>query len=449
MLGTKEKDATRVLLNFFNSLIPVFEEFLLLFQKSSPVIHIQYESTCEILSKLLRRFVQSGEVDGKYGVALGSIDCKDVKLQLADKDIVIGDATRKALKELPPEQRRHTMLGIRSFLSTATSYLQQKLPLGNQILKQCRCLNPANRNEESTVRSIQSLASSLQPRISETGVTDEWKLFQADTQLPTYNPKERIEVFWNQVFKIQSATGEPRYQLLPIIIKSALTLGQTNADAERSLSANAQLVTHDRASLGEKTIIGLRTLREAVRFCDPIAGRPEQLEISPALKRAVKSAHASYKEQMEREKEVKLKKEEEEQRQRELSEKQQRERSKLLQKKESLAKSEEDLSQQEQLAREEVSAADELLKDAKLKLDEALGCTVISKSSVAAAKMMLETATAKQKEAMAKLDQIQEQRKAFRAKTHRLLDEILPSKQVTQKKRSSETEKEGKRVKRK
>ena len=58
------------------------------------------------------------------------------------------------------------------------------------------------------------------------------------------------------------------------------------------------------ASLGEKTIIGLRTLREAVRFCDPIAGRPEQLEISPALKRAVKSAHASYKEQMEREKEV-------------------------------------------------------------------------------------------------------------------------------------------------
>ena len=82
MLGTKEKDATRVLLNFFNSLIPVFEEFLLLFQKSSPVIHILYESTCEILSKLLRRFVQSGEVDGKYGVALGSIDCKDVKLQL-------------------------------------------------------------------------------------------------------------------------------------------------------------------------------------------------------------------------------------------------------------------------------------------------------------------------------------------------------------------------------
>ena len=37
---------------------------------------------------------------------------------------------------------------------------------------------------------------------------------------------------------------------------------------------------------------------------------------------------------------------------------------------------------------------DELLKDAKLKLDEALGCNVISKSSVAAAKMMLETATA-------------------------------------------------------
>ena len=87
-----------------------------------------------------------------------------------------------------------------------------------------------------------------------TGVIDEWKLFQVDNQLPTYKPTDRIEVFWNQAFKIQSATGECRYKFLPLVIKSALTLAQANADSERSLSVNAQIVTEDRASLGKRQL---------------------------------------------------------------------------------------------------------------------------------------------------------------------------------------------------
>ena len=133
-----------------------------------------YSMLCESLTKLLRRCVQSKEMGSNYGSSLASINCKDVKLQLADKDIVIGDSTRKTLRELSSEQQRHTMLEIHSFFSTTTSYLQEKLPLGNQLLKQLWCLNPAKRNEESTISSIKNLASALQPKISETGVIDEW-----------------------------------------------------------------------------------------------------------------------------------------------------------------------------------------------------------------------------------------------------------------------------------
>ena len=53
------------------------------------------------------------------------------------------------------------------------------------------------------------------------------------------------------------------------------------------------------------------------------------------------------------------------------------------------------MSQQEQYAREKVKAVDDLLQDAKLKLDNALERNAISKSSITAAKMMLETATTK------------------------------------------------------
>ena len=229
----------------------------------------------------------------------------------------------------------------------------------------------------------------MQPKISGTEDTNDWKLFQVDNQLPTYKPKYRIEVFWNQVFKVQSVTGECRHKLLPLVVNSALTLAQANADPEHRLLVNAQIVTEDRASLGEKTIVGLHILREAVQFCDPVGCRPELLKISPTLKQAVKLSCASCKEQREREKEIRKKKEEEELRQKEFSEKQQKERSMLLKEKESLTKSEEGLSQQEQCAREEVKAADELLQDAKLKLDNALENNTISKSSITAAKMML------------------------------------------------------------
>ena len=157
MLGTKEKAVTQVFLEFFNSVMSVFEELLLLFQRSSSVAHILYDCICETLTKLLRRFVQSKEMDSKHGTSLGSINCKEVKLQVADKDIVIGDSTRKALKRTFTRAAEVYNAWNLFFFSTGTSYLQEKLPLGNQLLKQLRCLNPTKRNEESTTSSIQNL----------------------------------------------------------------------------------------------------------------------------------------------------------------------------------------------------------------------------------------------------------------------------------------------------
>ena len=46
-----------------------------------------------------------------------------------------------------------------------------------------------------------------------------------DNDLPVYNPKEMIGVFWNKVFQLQSADDGLSYELLPGVIKSALVLG--------------------------------------------------------------------------------------------------------------------------------------------------------------------------------------------------------------------------------
>ena len=83
---------------------------------------------------------------------------------------------------------------------TTISYLQAKLPLDNQLLG---CLNPVKRTKSSTVSSIESIACTLQPKVDQTQVVDEWKVYQVDSDLPNYDPKERIEVFWKQVFELQ------------------------------------------------------------------------------------------------------------------------------------------------------------------------------------------------------------------------------------------------------
>ena len=187
--------------------------------------------------------------------------------------------------------------------------------------------------------------------------------------------------------------------MIPVVMKSALVLAQTNADSEHSLSVNTRIITDDRSLLGEKTIIGLHIVKEAVWFFDPVSSQPERIPIDIKLKKSVRAAHASYREHLEKEKEIERKKKEDEAKQKEMTEKQKEERTKLLKKKESLAKSGEDLHEQKRKAREDLKVADELLKDAKAKLSDVLSSETVNKSSLSVANMMLETATIKHEEA--------------------------------------------------
>ena len=124
MLTEGEKDATKVLLEFLKSTFPRFEEFLTLFQKSTPTIHLAYDSMCLTLLIVMRRFQKPTALEGKYGATLGSVSCEGVKLQLTDNKLVIGDQARMALACLNPAKERLAILGIRLFYVATVSHLQ-------------------------------------------------------------------------------------------------------------------------------------------------------------------------------------------------------------------------------------------------------------------------------------------------------------------------------------
>ena len=54
---------------------------------------------------------------------------------------------------------------------------------------------------------------------------------------------------------------------------------------------NARIVTQERTLLGEWTIVGLRTVKDAVKFHDPENCRPEKIPLTDGLLTALRSAH--------------------------------------------------------------------------------------------------------------------------------------------------------------
>ena len=208
---------------------------------------------------------------------------------------------------LKPVKQRAALLGMLAFFGEAVSHLQAKLPLNNRVLKDLGCLNPLKRERKSTTISIQNLSRKLLPEFDTAAVLDEWKLYQNDGDISDIDTDQRVDRYWNAVFLLTSVEGNGHYRLLPCLVKSCLVFAHANADSERSLSVNARIVTKERSRFGEQTIVGLRLLKDAVKFHDPVNYRPEKIPVTKEMRKSVRLAHSAYKARLDQEKEEKKK----------------------------------------------------------------------------------------------------------------------------------------------
>ena len=81
---------------------------------------------------------------------------------------------------------------------------------------------------------------------------------------------------------------------LVLEVKAGFILAQTNAESERNLSISAIIISKKRASLREKTIVGLHSHTEAVSFHNPLNFAVHNIPIIKELKLSVRSAHVVY-----------------------------------------------------------------------------------------------------------------------------------------------------------
>ena len=180
--------------------------------------------------------------------------------------------------------------------------LISKLPLTNTLLRDLSCLNPLKRKLETTLGAIANVCQKVNPGLDSAAVLDDWRMYQC-ANVPSFSETEdRVDHYWREVLSITDACGDQKFPTLSTCVKTFLTLGQGNADAERSLSVNGNVVTKNRVHLHPRSITGLRSGKAACHFHDPVKARPENVPITRTLRTYVRGAKAAFEQRLKEEK---------------------------------------------------------------------------------------------------------------------------------------------------
>ena len=303
----KNEKSLLVEMTFLEGTKPLFDEFLCAFQAEGPLVHMLYTTLVDMLRKLMRRFIRPELLMEKNGDALAKIDVSNRNNQLSDTEIELGIPCRNLIEPLPSLLKKECMEGIRNFYSSSVSYLQEKLPYKNVLLQSLFCLQPNCKTDPTTRGHIRTIATAM-PCTSDEDVVkvlDEWRVYQEVEVPQEWKKLKRVDEYWGKILSMVNPMGNKRFPVLSVLVRSALSLAHGNADSERSLSENRKIATSERALLSEKTLVGIRLSKDAVKSND---NNPFTYPISKEMLAFCSGAHAMY--QKEKEEAAKKKRQE-------------------------------------------------------------------------------------------------------------------------------------------
>ena len=363
-------------IQFLISVGPVFERFLIMFQKQEPLIHMLYSEACDLIRTLMLRFVKHDIVADAIGSKLVKLDVKDLNNCLDLKEMEVGSDTEKTLSKLDSGKQKSLQYDMRKFYQEVTSYLAKTLPVDVALVKNIQCLHPEVREQESAFKHLKRLSETL-PGISKEEVPlirDEWKLYRAD-DIPDskiYNDQDeidRIDHYWGYVLSRKTPSGRLKYKNLRKLVISCLCISHGNADVERSLSINKKLLTNERTLLSEESLNGLRLTRDAVGM---YKGKVTDIPMTKELQSSVAKSYQKYKDRIETEKAEFRLTESKKQALKEQREKEQQSLKLNEERKRKLGEKEKEVKKSEQQLKDDLSKAKHVFAEANNRLSEAI-----------------------------------------------------------------------------
>jgi len=413
---------TLIQIHFLLSLTPMFQEYLTIFQKQEPLIHMLFPEGADLLKKVMNRFLKFDVVSGKSTSKLCQIDVEKQENIMPLKDVDIGTEASEWLCKVDSSSRQKLLrMQILKFYQEVSKHLAKKLPLDEPVVKNAQCLHPEVRDQDIATKMITRLAAEL-PNITkdeETRVADEWKVYREekveDSLIYDKDKKiRRVDHYWNDILSRKSSTGRLKYPVLKKVVSSCLSLFHGNADVERSLSINKKLLTSERSLLSDEALNGLRITRDAVSLN---GGRVADVPITKHMIHMVRGAHSKYQQRLadERSEEEKVKlKEKIEQREAEEASKKNETR------KRKIAEKEREIQKGEKQIEEDLAKATMMFEDASKRLTQGLKNKNFTEISLA--QEMLEVAKKNLNEGRSSLAKIKDQRNEIETKKKKLID---------------------------
>ena len=99
-MGLLTAPETIVQFCFLQSVKPIFDRFLQMFQTEGPLIHVLHQGMVDLLKQVMLRFLKQDVVKEKAVDELLKLDTKIIELQLKDERLDIGKETRKTISDL-------------------------------------------------------------------------------------------------------------------------------------------------------------------------------------------------------------------------------------------------------------------------------------------------------------------------------------------------------------
>ncbi|CAF1279750.1 unnamed protein product [Adineta ricciae] len=262
---------------------------------------------------VLLSFVTIEHVGNKQGGELLSVDYKLAEKQLNDKQIKIGEETRKSLTLLSKDEKETFFQDVRNIFHSIALYLKSNLPLHNSFLRDLKILGVSYRSDPQGCDAIVRIGRYIPGLLSVNEIdllSDEWLLYSIETiddswvvkrKYNDVDGKEHIEYheidfYWDKILSIVRHNGCSKYPTLSKLIKNILIISHGNADVERGFSINGNILTEDRTLLSEKSINGLRATYDAKSFSGN--GSVHKVPINIEMLRAVQKSAASYKDEL-------------------------------------------------------------------------------------------------------------------------------------------------------
>ncbi len=156
---------------FVKSVTTMFHHFETSFQSECPMVHVLYSELVSLVRNLLKRFMKSDVVNDCSDRGLKSLDIED-----STQYLMVPEVGLDTMQQLSADKKSGNLSELKSqlFLKSARDFYKKaakklidSLPLGNQILRDLRVLNPESRDKSNSVTQVKRLINVFESHIPE------------------------------------------------------------------------------------------------------------------------------------------------------------------------------------------------------------------------------------------------------------------------------------------